>query len=141
MAEDSHDYDRRRRWYYRRIFAVRHSQRGRGDRAARWEAKRHEGEVQDLKESFIALHGWSINGSSSEPQCAAVLGQVSVDAPVVPNANQEATPTFNGDPFPFVLDPFYIGSMRYQQIYAASQFPNGGVVDELRFRRDLRRRI
>ena len=91
--------------------------------------------AQDLKGSFISLHNANNNGNSPQPQRGAVLGQVTVDAPVVPNANRDATPTFWGNAFPFVLDPFYIDSMRYQQIYAASQFPNGGVIDELRFRR------
>src|SRR5262249_52316075 len=39
--------------------------------------------------------------------------------------------------FPFHLSAFGIPSMRYQQIYGASQFSTGGVIDKIRFRKDV----
>ncbi len=93
--------------------------------------------AQDLTDSFISLHTANNNGNAPQPRRAAVLGQLTVDAPVVPNANLDLVPNFSGNAFPLILDPFGIPSMRYQQIYAADQFANGGVIDELRFRRAL----
>ncbi len=68
------------------------------------------------------------------PQRAAVVGQLSGTSTVVPNNNADAF-TYNGNAYPFVLDPFGIESMRYQQIYSAEQFASGGAIDEIRFRR------
>jgi len=47
-----------------------------------------------------------------------------------------STEANSGNGFPFHLTPFAVPSMRYQQIYAASQFAASGVIDTLRFRRD-----
>ncbi|MCU0963102.1 MAG: S8 family serine peptidase, partial [Pirellulaceae bacterium] len=94
------------------------------------------GSAQNLDSSFIALHSAGANGNSPQPQRGAVLGQITVDAPVVPNADETiGLGRESGNAFPFALDAFGIPSMRYQQIYAALQFPNGGVIDEIRFRR------
>jgi hypothetical protein len=54
---------------------------------------------------------------------------------VVPNANTSTEGDFNNG-FPFNIGNFSIPSMRYQQIYASSQFSAGGVIDKLRFRKD-----
>src|SRR5262249_25234922 len=53
----------------------------------------------------------------------------------VPNnlANVEGN---NANALPFHFGDGGIPSMRYQQIYAASQFPAGGVIDRIRFRQD-----
>jgi len=41
-----------------------------------------------------------------------------------------------GNAFPFHIAAFGVPSMRYQQIYTASQFSSAGIIDALRFRRD-----
>jgi murein DD-endopeptidase MepM/ murein hydrolase activator NlpD len=65
------------------------------------------------------------------------LGALTQSTPpnvVVPAAfaNTE-TGAYNG--YPFILSPFNNPSMRYQQIYSASAFVSGGVIDAIRFRR------
>jgi hypothetical protein len=67
-----------------------------------------------------------------------VLGELSPiigQTIVVPNANADAEGDSN-NAFPFHIDRFAIPSMRYQQIYASSQFAAGGVIDKIRFRKD-----
>ncbi len=65
----------------------------------------------------------------------AVVGRIDQGATAtVPGAYENAT-TFSGNAYPFWLSPFGVQSMRYQQIYSASEFAGGGTIDELRFRR------
>jgi PKD repeat protein len=67
-----------------------------------------------------------------------VLGAVMPNTPVAavaPAANANVDGNVNNS-FPFNIGGFGIPSMRYQQIYAASQFSAAGVIDALRFRQD-----
>jgi hypothetical protein len=54
---------------------------------------------------------------------------------VVPGAETTVDGNFNNS-FPFNIGGFGIASMRYQQIYSASQFSSAGVIDAIRFRED-----
>lgn len=58
-----------------------------------------------------------------------------IGASIVVPAAFEDTESFNGNAWPFHIGEFDVPSMRYQQIYSATQFPEGGVIDSLRFRR------
>lgn len=69
---------------------------------------------------------------------AGALGAVTPTAAnggVVPLANTNTDGNFNNS-FPFNIGGFGIPNMRYQQIYAASQFSSAGLIDVLRFRQD-----
>ncbi|HJZ58499.1 MAG TPA: FG-GAP-like repeat-containing protein, partial [Gemmataceae bacterium] len=69
---------------------------------------------------------------------AGVLGtvaSVSTGGSTVPNANATTEGDFSNS-FPFNIGAFGIPSMRYQQIYAASQFSAAGIIDAIRFRQD-----
>lgn len=69
---------------------------------------------------------------------AAALGAIVPAAPrnvVVPNANTTVEGSY-WSVYPFNLIWASRPSMRYQQIYAATQFSTGGLIDALRFRRD-----
>ena len=50
-------------------------------------------------------------------------------------ANKEA-PWPNGSPYPFNLPANNVSNMRYQQIYARSEFQHAGNITAIRFRRD-----
>ena len=55
---------------------------------------------------------------------------------VVPAANENVDgPGGNG--FPFHIGNFQIPSMRYQQLYSRSEFASRGIVDSIKFRRDV----
>ncbi|MBN9522630.1 VCBS repeat-containing protein, partial [bacterium] len=81
------------------------------------------------------------SAATAQPLGAAggALGAITPGAPVgavVPAASTNADANFNNS-FPFNIGGFGIPSMRYQQIYAASQFGGAaGVIDALRFRQD-----
>ena len=67
------------------------------------------------------------------------VGTIPLSAPtaVVPSSSANAEGDF-GNGFPFHISAFGIPSMRYQQIYAGSQFGGGsGVIDKIRFRKDV----
>src|SRR5262249_48799438 len=55
---------------------------------------------------------------------------------VLPNANGNVEGDFSNG-FPFHIGNFGTPSMRYQQIYARSQLAGGGVIDKIRFRKDV----
>jgi hypothetical protein len=62
-----------------------------------------------------------------------------VPGAVVPNvvvpSSAANTETSGGTAIPFSLSPSSLPSMRYQQIYAASEFGAGGIINAIRFRR------
>ncbi|MCU0707694.1 MAG: S8 family serine peptidase [Pirellula sp.] len=91
----------------------------------------------DIGNSFLSLTNANSNAQLAMPQRGAVIGEVTAAAPIVPNYGRSPVPANSGNAYPFVLDPFGINSMRYQQIYSADQFPNGGLIDEVRFRRTI----
>src|SRR5262249_32209613 len=66
----------------------------------------------------------------------AVATSASTASTVIPNANTNVEGDFSNG-FPFHISAFSLPSMRYQQIYASSQFTGGGVIDQIRFRKDV----
>ena len=67
--------------------------------------------------------------------CVCFQTPAKADLVVVPGA-LESVEGNSGNGFPFNIGLFGIGSMRYQQIYSASEFSTGGIVDDIRFRRE-----
>lgn len=90
--------------------------------------------AQDLTNSFVLLH--SAGQSQQQPARAAVLGSLTGPAiqATVPES-LENVDTDWGNTFPFILQPWGDSSMRYQQIYSASEMNGGGIIDQVRFRR------
>ncbi|MDY3559679.1 S8 family serine peptidase [Gemmata sp. JC673] len=74
----------------------------------------------------------NISGTGGALGAIAATGTVST---VAPGANANADGNFNNS-FPFNIGGFGIPTMRYQQIYSASQFGTTGIIDALRFRQD-----
>lgn len=74
----------------------------------------------------------NISGTGGVLGSVTATGTVST---VAPAANATTDGNFNNS-FPFNIGGFGIPTMRYQQIYSASQFSTAGIIDALRFRQD-----
>ncbi|WP_164100707.1 pre-peptidase C-terminal domain-containing protein [Candidatus Laterigemmans baculatus] len=95
--------------------------------------------AQDLAAAFQPLAQGIDDDSDGDGRAdrAAVIGRLGSDGTTtVPSVFAEVDGDSATD-IPFNVSRFYNKtSMRFQQIYSASEFTEGGLIDELRFRRD-----
>ncbi len=95
------------------------------------------GSAQSLDPAFISMIGGYDDPVSARPARAAVLGRIDAgDQATVPSALENVEGN-GGNAWPFHIGQFGQPSMRYQQIYSASEFAGGGLIDEVRFRRNI----
>lgn len=97
-------------------------------------------DAEDLEPSVIGLNqgpfGYSVGEpGAGKPGRAAALGTLESPTATVPEVFEDVEP-FAGNRFPFIINPNF-QTMRYQQIYASDEFSEGGLIDEIRFRRTL----
>ncbi|MEW4568425.1 S8 family serine peptidase [Tautonia sp. JC769] len=93
--------------------------------------------AQSLDPAFVSMLGGYDDPVSARPARAAVLGRIDAGAQAtVPSSLADAEGDA-GNAWPFHIGAFGQPSMRYQQIYSASEFAGGGLIDEIRFRRNL----
>jgi subtilisin family serine protease len=94
------------------------------------------GAAQSLDPAFLAMLGGHDDPVSARPARAAVLGRIDAGAQATVPSNLANAEGDAGNAWPFHLGAFGQPSMRYQQIYSASEFAGGGLIDEIRFRRN-----
>ena len=94
--------------------------------------------AQDLDPAFLPLLGSVVDvDSAPHPQRAAVLGKMSVATTTTVPGHLETVPGNANNAWPFHIGQFGQPSMRYQQVYSASEFSVGGLIDALRYRRNV----
>jgi subtilisin family serine protease len=94
--------------------------------------------AQNLDSAFLPLFGSVVDAHSApHPERAVVLGNLAGGTTTTVPGNLEATPGNTANAWPFHIGVFGQPSMRYQQIYSSSEFATGGIIDALRFRRNL----
>jgi subtilisin family serine protease len=95
--------------------------------------------AQNLDQAFLPLLGSVTDSHSSpHPERAMVLGQsAALDGNAVIPANLANVEGNAGNAWPFHIGAFGQPSMRYQQIYSAGEFETAGMIDTLRFRRNV----
>ncbi len=91
--------------------------------------------AQNLDPAFL---NFNASGESEDdgayPGEAAVVGHLDSSTTTVPGIYQNVE-TYSANAYPIVLAPFGISDMRYQQVYSASEFSNGGTIDTINLRR------
>ncbi|WP_152052048.1 S8 family peptidase [Tautonia marina] len=95
------------------------------------------GSAQSLDPAFLSMLGGYDDPVSSRPARAAVLGRIDAGNQATVPAALEDVEGDTGNAWPFHIGQFGQPSMRYQQIYSASEFAEGGLIDEVRFRRNV----
>jgi len=94
--------------------------------------------AQELNSAFLPLLGSFVDvHSSPHPERAVVLGSLTGATSTTVPGNLERVEGDASNAWPLHIGVFGQPSMRYQQIYSASEFAVGGLIDALRFRRNL----